>query len=873
MSADKDKPDTPPSGEGKPVIKTVVGVPALPAEVPPDTPSDAAMTHQMPALHPDDTAPREGPTAIDVKAMGRAEAERVLAWTGFTQEEIPTALGGPGQGGPSKAGPAPKDGAAAAKAGTAGALPKPATLQGGMRVKTPPPGDVFPGLGRPQTGRAMEPEKPTRAGVAPQAPVAPHGRSTLLLDNSAPAQGGENETDAPPIVVPPSASTAPKAVTQPPPWGQGAAHVAPAIPKGPPPPRKPEPSVEELSGSLLLPADVTGELQAQSVEELSGSVLIEDAPDGKGALVIKPAQPGGAPSSRTPSVKPPVPKSTKASVPTQRTAIGGVTQERGVMPELPKATPAPKLDYVPNAAGGDPIAIPVPDPVPDPFADVQWMPAPPPGAEQQAQGNAQTTASPMTGDIEVTSLPRSGIQPLLDASKRYAKRFVELSKRAFEGSKPLLAKAKPLFGRVEVLVKRAQAGLPEHSMLRSDSRPKWFLPVVAVAGLVVGIGLVGLIVSAARGGTRASDAPSASSSASASLAASVRPGASPSPAAAPPAAPAVLPACTVVGPPHVIGPNATVAAGVEVVRAADDLAIGFAPGEHEAMAVRVDPSSVSAISSARATSKDTVRRVTPTVSAKGALSLVVDADRKNDRLQGRRTVVASPAVQVGAVDGHVAWSRLGGPPAGQLWPIDGGDPVDALRGAVERAGSQTIAVAFRRSSSVWLGTLDDSGSSLAVRGDLSHVDGLGTAVGSPVIAISDGVVLAAWSDRPSSDTPWKLRWARFQAGQAAGAANAFAPPAGGKGEQTMSPGIAALPGGRFLLVWTEGPQSGHDVRALTLGPDGSPIGGPLTISTPGVNAGQGQAAVTESGAGVVAFLQTGGSGFEVVATPVSCGKP
>jgi len=114
---------------------------------------------------------------------------------------------------------------------------------------------------------------------------------------------------------------------------------------------------------------------------------------------------------------------------------------------------------------------------------------------------------------------------------------------------------------------------------------------------------------------------------------------------------------------------------------------------------------------------------------------------------------------------------------------------------------------------------------------------------------------------------------RFQAGQSSGPATAFAPPAGGKGEQTMSPGLAALPGGRFLLVWTEGPQSGHDVRALTLGPDGAPIGPPLTISTPGVNAGQGQAAVTESGAGVVAFLQTGGSGFEVVATPVSCGKP
>jgi hypothetical protein len=859
VSSDKDKPAPPAGRDGKPVIKTVVGVPALPAEVPPDTPSDAALTHQMPALRPDDTAPapqapREGPTAIDVKVRGVAEAERVLAWTGFTQEEIPTAQGGPG----SQSGPAAKP------VGTAGALPKPTSQN--MRVKTPAPADMFKGLGRPQTTRGLEPEKSTRSGVAPPAPVAPRGRSTLLLDNSAPAQGGQNEAEAPPIVVPASGTPPPKAVTQPPPWGQGAAHVAPAIPKGPRTPRKPEPpeSVEELSGSLLLPADVTGEAQAQNVEELSGSMLIEDAPDG--TPIVRSTMPSEVPPSRTPTVKPPVPKSsTKVAVPTHRTP-----PLPAAMPELPKATPAPKLDYAPNPAGGEPIPIPVPEPVADPFADVQWMPTPPPGAQPEGQANAQQTASPMTGDIELNSLPRGGFQPLLDATKRYWKRFLELSKQAFERAKPLLGRTKPMLERAKALAKRAQSALPENTVLRSETRPKWFLPVVAVAGLVVGIGLVGLIVSAARGGTRA-ESPSASGSASASLATSAHPG--PSPVATPPAAPTALPACTVVGPPHVIGPNATVSAGVEVVRAADDLAIGFAPGEHEAMAVRVDPASVSAISSARATSKDTVKRVTPTVSSKGALSMVVDADRKNERLQGRRTVLAAPAVQVGAADGRVAWSRLGGPPAGQLWPIDGSDPIDALRGTVENAGSQTIAVAFRRSSSVWLGTLDDSGNSLAVRGDLSHVDGLGTAVGSPVVALSNGVVLAAWSDRPSSDAPWKLRWVRFQAGQAAGPANAFMSPAGGKGEQTMSPGIAALPGGRFLLVWTEGPQSGHDVRALTLGPDGAPIGSPLTISTPGVNAGQGQAAVTESGAGVVAFLQTGGSGFEVVATPVSCGKP
>jgi hypothetical protein len=60
------------------------------------------------------------------------------------------------------------------------------------------------------------------------------------------------------------------------------------------------------------------------------------------------------------------------------------------------------------------------------------------------------------------------------------------------------------------------------------------------------------------------------------------------------------------------------------------------------------------------------------------------------------------------------------------------------------------------------------------------------------------------------------------------------------------------------------------VRALTLGPDGAAMGAPLVISNVGVNAGQGQAAVTASGQGIVAFLESSGSGFQVVATPIAC---
>jgi hypothetical protein len=160
---------------------------------------------------------------------------------------------------------------------------------------------------------------------------------------------------------------------------------------------------------------------------------------------------------------------------------------------------------------------------------------------------------------------------------------------------------------------------------------------------------------------------------------------------------------------------------------------------------------------------------------------------------------------------------------------------------------------------------------MAPKGDLAHVEGLGPAVGSPAVALNDGVVLVAWADRPSTDDPWRLRWVRFDAGGAPGPTETFVPPAGGRGEQAMSPSITSLSGQRFLLVWTEGPMSGHDVRALTLSSDGKPLGAPLVISNAGVNAGQGQAGVTPSGRGVIAFLESSGSGFQIGATPISCG--
>ena len=42
---------------------------------------------------------------------------------------------------------------------------------------------------------------------------------------------------------------------------------------------------------------------------------------------------------------------------------------------------------------------------------------------------------------------------------------------------------------------------------------------------------------------------------------------------------------------------------------------------------------------------------------------------------------------------------------------------------------------------------------------------------------------------------------------------AFTPPAGGPGVKAMSPNVAGIGQGRYLLAWSEGPVKGEHVRA------------------------------------------------------------
>jgi hypothetical protein len=404
-----------------------------------------------------------------------------------------------------------------------------------------------------------------------------------------------------------------------------------------------------------------------------------------------------------------------------------------------------------------------------------------------------------------------------------------------------------------------------------EDRSRWVTPIAGVAGLALGAGVIIWVVS---GGRHSADTEVAAKSAAAaqpsSPALSARAGESES-LAAPAAAP--LAPCTIAGERRTLAPKALVPAGVEARTVGNSLAVGFASSDHQGVAERLDPATLSTIATANARSKDVVRRVTPRASGKDGVEAVVDADRRSDALAGRRTVGADPVLQVGAGDHALQWAKGNGAPAGRLWELDGDGDVDAIHAVSEDAAAgRTTGIVFRRANAVNVGFASGL-DTLAPQGSLLRFVGSGPAIGSPAIALQDGVAFVAWADRASQDEPWRVRWARFRQGEAPGEPVTLVPPGGGSSEQTMSPTIIAVPGRRFLLVWTEGPQARHDVRALTLSEDGTPIGAPLVVSAQGSNAGQAQAAITSSGRGLIAFLESTDDGFEVTAAPIACGVP
>ncbi len=395
---------------------------------------------------------------------------------------------------------------------------------------------------------------------------------------------------------------------------------------------------------------------------------------------------------------------------------------------------------------------------------------------------------------------------------------------------------------------------------RTKDKP-WVLAATGGGVLLLFVLVVAIAVKAISGPSSVS--PTASNSSSSFFPTALAGGTTTAPtqtAKGPPARPMV---CSTAGAARMVAPKAVVASGVEVVSMGNQIALGFAAAPKEATLELLDANSLASASALHLRANDPVRRVVALDATKAA----VDADHKGDKLQGRRTLRGAQVIDVGASDGGLAWAQHGSDKSIKLWALASPDaPIEALRGEPLH-DNKGWAVAFRHAGAIWFGAF--GGSPPAPLAGLAKIEGLGPQIGSPALAVSGDRVMVAWADRAATTDPWMVRYAMFHPGDESAAAKPFALPQGGLGEQAMSPSLASLGGGRFLLVWTEGAVSSHQVRAVAFGENGV-VGDAFTASAEGVNAGQGQAAVLEGGRGVIAFLAGSGKSFEIAATPIQC---
>jgi len=95
-----------------------------------------------------------------------------------------------------------------------------------------------------------------------------------------------------------------------------------------------------------------------------------------------------------------------------------------------------------------------------------------------------------------------------------------------------------------------------------------------------------------------------------------------------------------------------------------------------------------------------------------------------------------------------------------------------------------------------------------------------------------------------------------------------APPEAGA---NTGPLVLSLPDHRRFVAWTDGTlESGMHVRGVTVDSDGVAVGQSVDLGFEGSAIGRPAVAVSPSGHGVLAFIESNGAGFQVVATRVSC---
>ena len=299
----------------------------------------------------------------------------------------------------------------------------------------------------------------------------------------------------------------------------------------------------------------------------------------------------------------------------------------------------------------------------------------------------------------------------------------------------------------------------------------------------------------------------------------------------------------------------------------DKLAVGYGRSITQPRGLWFDPvagSSDLVHEPGKADEPENLSRVVPIVQGEQVIFAETLAEDRGVR-QAVFVPTSKPFV-VGFADGQLGKLDKPGGEVNNLWALDEQrSRPDAL---VIEPSAGGFPIAYRHQQRIFYGGLKSDAS---VGHAARQIVGSGGKVGRPAVATDGSEVLVVFADRPPAPQAGiELRWAHGPLGKPLADATIVDIPSGGPGGDAMAPAVAALPGNRWLMMWTEGLRNGpKTLRAQTYDRKYRPIGEALRVTPATGSFGQGSIGVVGDAAAAL-FLMATSRGFEIWGTVLQC---
>jgi hypothetical protein len=202
------------------------------------------------------------------------------------------------------------------------------------------------------------------------------------------------------------------------------------------------------------------------------------------------------------------------------------------------------------------------------------------------------------------------------------------------------------------------------------------------------------------------------------------------------------------------------------------------------------------------------------------------------------------------------------------WPEAAATQVTSPR--AEALGPAGALLTWRRGGQkgeILVGQLDAEG---RPTGPASEVTSSAEEFGTPSLGVGQQEVLVSFASRASAQAPWRIELARAPAGQLPAASRPFVPEGLSESANTISPAASALPGGGWLLQWTQGEGGQHRVWLQTLDADLKPVGAVIAAGPSDKEAGQGTPWVGPNGRAASFYIVRADQEWELWGTALEC---